>query len=61
MVWGFLLRRFGAPGRSRATRSSGSTPETVSIAAVDFVDPRPRGGSLLNHDSGSELGEPLNV
>jgi hypothetical protein len=38
-----------------------SAPETASIAAVDFVDPRSGGGSLLDHDSGSGLGEPLNV
>jgi hypothetical protein len=36
-------------------------PETASIAAVDFVDPKPGGGSLLDHDSGSGLGEPINV
>jgi len=30
-------------------------------AAVDYIDPRVGGGSLLDHDSGSGLGEPLNV
>jgi len=30
-------------------------------AAVPFVNPTIGGGSLLNHDSGSGLGEPLNV
>jgi len=30
------------------------------IDGVDFTDPRPGGGSLLDHDSGG-LGEPLNV
>ena len=37
-----------------------SAPETTSIDAINFVDPRPGGGSLLDHDSGG-LGEPLNV
>jgi hypothetical protein len=36
-------------------------PEVAFIDGVDFVDPRPGGGSLLDHDSGSGLGEPLNV
>ncbi|KAF8485300.1 hypothetical protein DFH94DRAFT_663188 [Russula ochroleuca] len=36
-------------------------PDTASIAGFDFIDPRPGGGSLLDHDSGSGLGEPLNV
>ena len=36
-----------------------SPPEAAF--GVDFVDPRPGGGSLLDHDSGSGLGEPLNV
>jgi hypothetical protein len=36
-------------------------PEAAFIDGVDFVDPRPGGGSLLDHDSGSGLGEPLNV
>ncbi|KAH9987858.1 hypothetical protein BJV77DRAFT_1173278 [Russula vinacea] len=36
-------------------------PDTTSIAGFDFIDPRPGGGSLLDHDSGSGLGEPLNV
>ncbi|KAH9987857.1 hypothetical protein BJV77DRAFT_1023918 [Russula vinacea] len=31
------------------------------ITGVDYVDPRTGGGSLLDHDSGSGLGEPLNV
>jgi hypothetical protein len=35
--------------------------ETASVDAINFVDPRPGGGSLLDHDSGSGLGEPLNV
>jgi hypothetical protein len=35
-------------------------PEAAFIDGVDFVDPRPGGGSLLDHDSGG-LGEPLNV
>jgi hypothetical protein len=35
-------------------------PEVAFIDGVDFVDPRPGGGSLLDHDSGG-LGEPLNV
>jgi hypothetical protein len=38
-----------------------SPPEAAFIDGVDFVDPRPGGGSLLDHDSGSGLGEPLNV
>jgi hypothetical protein len=39
-----------------------ATLETASafIDSADFVDPRPGGGSLLDHDSGG-LGEPLNV
>ncbi len=39
-----------------------ATPEIASafIDGADFVDPRPGGGSLLDHDSGG-LGEPLNV
>jgi len=36
-------------------------PEAAFIDGVDFVDPKPGGGSLLDHDSGSGLGEPLNV
>jgi hypothetical protein len=36
-------------------------PETASLEAINFVDPRPGGGSLLDHDSGSGKGEPLNV
>ena len=36
-------------------------PEAASLDAINFVDPRPGGGSLLDHDSGSGLGEPLNV
>jgi hypothetical protein len=36
-------------------------PETASLNAINFVDPKPGGGSLLDHDSGSGLGEPLNV
>ena len=35
-------------------------PEMAALDAVNFVDPRPGGGSLLDHDSGG-LGEPLNV
>jgi hypothetical protein len=35
-------------------------PETASLDGINFVDPRPGGGSLLDHDSGG-LGEPLNV
>lgn len=35
--------------------------ETASLNAINFVDPKPGGGSLLDHDSGSGLGEPLNV
>jgi hypothetical protein len=35
-------------------------PEAAFIDGVDFADPRPGGGSLLDHDSGG-LGEPLNV
>ena len=35
--------------------------EAVFINGVDFADPRNGGGSLLDHDSGSGLGEPLNV
>jgi len=35
-------------------------PEAAFIDGVDFVDPRPGGGSLLDRDSGG-LGEPLNV
>jgi hypothetical protein len=34
--------------------------EISSLDAINFVDPRPGGGSLLDHDSGG-LGEPLNV
>ena len=37
-----------------------SAPETASLEGINFVDPRPGGGSLLDHDSGG-LGEPLNV
>ena len=39
------------------------TPETCSIssAGVPYVNPTTGGGSLLDHDSGSGLGEPLNV
>ncbi|KAF8495195.1 hypothetical protein F5888DRAFT_587323 [Russula emetica] len=36
-------------------------PEAALIDGGDFVDPRPGGGSLLDHDSGSGLGEPLNI
>ena len=36
-------------------------PETASLDAINYIDPRPGGGSLLDHDSGSGLGEPLNV
>jgi hypothetical protein len=36
-------------------------PETALLDAINFVDPKPGGGSLLDHDSGSGLGEPLNV
>jgi hypothetical protein len=36
------------------------SPEAAFINGVDFADPRPGGGSLLDHDSGG-LGEPLNV
>ena len=35
-------------------------PETASLDGINFVDPRPGGGSLLDKDSGG-LGEPLNV
>lgn len=35
-------------------------PEAAFIDGADFADPRPGGGSLLDHDSGG-LGEPLNV
>jgi len=35
-------------------------PETASLDGVNFIDPRPGGGSLLDKDSGG-LGEPLNV
>jgi len=35
-------------------------PEAAFIDGVDFTDPRPGGGSLLDRDSGG-LGEPLNV
>ncbi|KAI0276126.1 hypothetical protein BGY98DRAFT_1098325 [Russula aff. rugulosa BPL654] len=45
-----LVHKQPAPGR-----------EAVFIDGVDFVDPTLGGGSLLDHDSGSGLGEPLNV
>jgi hypothetical protein len=35
--------------------------DIASITAVDFISPTLGGGSLLDHDSGSGLGEPLNV
>jgi hypothetical protein len=35
-------------------------PETASLEGISYIDPRPGGGSLLDHDSGG-LGEPLNV
>lgn len=35
--------------------------EAALMDGADFVDPRLGGGSLLDHDSGSGLGEPLNV
>lgn len=35
-------------------------PKTASLNGISYVDPRPGGGSLLNHDSGGS-GEPLNV
>jgi len=36
-------------------------PEIPSLDGASYFDPRPGGGSLLDHDSGSGLGEPLNV
>ena len=35
------------------------TPETIT--PVTFINPKPRGGSWLDKDTGSGLGEPLNV
>jgi hypothetical protein len=35
--------------------------DLASITAADFINPTLGGGSLLDHDSGSGLGEPLNV
>ncbi len=35
--------------------------DIASITAADFINPTLGGGSLLDHDSGSGLGEPLNV
>jgi hypothetical protein len=45
-----LVHKQPAPGR-----------EAVFTDGVDFVNPTLGGGSLLDHDSGSGLGEPLNV
>jgi len=35
--------------------------DIASITTADFINPTLGGGSLLDHDSGSGLGEPLNV
>jgi hypothetical protein len=35
--------------------------EHASIVGPDYINPTLGGGSLLDHDSGSGLGEPLNV
>jgi hypothetical protein len=37
------------------------TTDCASLAGVPYTDPRVGGGSLLDHDTGSGLGEPLNV
>lgn len=36
-------------------------PEVAMLQGASYYDPRNKGGSLLDHDSGSGLGEPLNV
>ena len=36
-------------------------PEIALLEGASYYDPRNGGGSLLDHDSGSGLGEPLNV
>jgi hypothetical protein len=36
-------------------------PEIASLNAINYANPTAGGGSLLDHDSGSGLGEPLNV
>jgi hypothetical protein len=35
-------------------------PEPPALTPVNFINPKPGGGSFLDHDSGG-LGEPLNV
>ena len=37
------------------------TPDCASLSGVPYTDPKIGGGSLLDHDTGSGLGEPLNV
>ena len=36
-------------------------PEIALLSGTSYYNPRQGGGSLLDHDSGSGLGEPLNV
>jgi hypothetical protein len=48
-------------GLQAALNPFASKPNPEPAAAVPFVNPTIGGGSLLDHDSGSGLGEPLNV
>lgn len=70
MVYIPLASLFGLPAAlvSLAPKSPASEPAAVtvleepeSITPVDFINPQPRGGSWLDQDTGSGLGEPLNV
>jgi len=48
-----------SPGQEPAVITRLEEPE--SITPVAFINPKPRGGSWLDKDLGSGLGEPLNV
>jgi hypothetical protein len=61
MVYIPFLSLLGLQAALDSFVSKQSALDTALITGEDFVDPKAGGGSLLDHDSGSGLGEPLNV
>jgi len=70
MVYIPLASLFGLPAAFGSFAPKSPVPEPAAITVleeagfitpVDFINPQPRGGSWLDKDTGSGLGEPLNV
>jgi hypothetical protein len=55
------LLGFGAALEPLVLKQPTPLADCASLAGVPYTDPKIGGGSLLDHDTGSGLGEPLNV